>query len=603
MKLKIFPFLIICLFLPLVLLSQQQGMNNIDSAKRITYRYKKADSIFIKTSFYIADEYMNRNMYDSAQIWLNNIALRLPLRKPSFFNFYLSINQAETYYYNGLKQMYLQESERALRIAESIHDSIMLATANNFVGLGNMGIDSIAKGIRYLKMGIPYAKQPPYPEEYLSASKPHHLYGNLAEAYYKLGIYDSAAIAAFTAKNFAKEIPWPRGIAVADNMLGLIYARLNKYDSAIAFQKEAIAIGLVKDQVDVSLVSYAAEADCFQLLGQDDSAISILGKGMLLLKENPSINNNFANQFLEDAIQLYKKLKQEKLLIVAMEMKSTLTAQLVKQNDAQITTLVKGSVANELRAANLELTEAKQKQALSNTRFIIALLTIISMIVLFFVYRYYHKKQLKEIEIRNKISRDLHDDIGATLSSIHIYGELANTVLEKKPDHSKEIIGKMTTQAKDLMGRMGDVIWSMKPAADEKYSFTTRLKNYSSELLLPKEITCDFDIDETVIKKISDPIVRKNILLIAKEAMNNIAKYSSATNASISMQQLNDTVILIIKDNGKGFENTTALNGNGLNNMKQRCEQLKGTCKYQSEAGNGVCITCTFPIAIFSYKQ
>ncbi len=593
-------FLLVLLFIPVIIFSQRPSSGNIDSAKEVAALNSKSDTAFINASFYIAEKYMMQDLYDSCQVWLNHISQRLPLRKPSYFNFYLSTYQATNYYYPGLIRMALQESERMLRIANELKDSILVGTAYNLIGLSYMNMDSIQKAVPFFLEGIKFIKQPPYDIDYFTSSKPHHMYGNLAECYLKLGKNDLAKAAAITSKKLAAEISWIRGVAVADNALGLAYARTSQLDSAFYFEREAISIGLTRNHPDVSLVSYSALAECFLLQQQKDSSLACLNLGFRLLQEKPYLNDLFVKQFLSDVVRLSVILEKPLLLIKALNLRDSITNSLVKKNDAQISMLVKGSVANEMRAAKLEVAESRQKQSLTNTRLILALVALGSMIILFFLYRYYHQKRLKEIEIRNKISRDLHDDIGATLSSIKIYGELANTVLDEKPDQSKAMIGKITEQSKDLMQRMGDVIWSMKPAEETKNSFTARIKNYSSELLSPKDITCEIDIDEAMCIKISNPLTRKHLLLIVKEALNNIAKYSGATHTFISFKQADGKLVLIIQDNGKGFTNPESMNGNGLGNMRQRCEQCNGTCKIDSIPGKGVTVTAEFPIAIFS---
>ncbi|MES2850421.1 MAG: ATP-binding protein [Bacteroidota bacterium] len=130
-----------------------------------------------------------------------------------------------------------------------------------------------------------------------------------------------------------------------------------------------------------------------------------------------------------------------------------------------------------------------------------------------------------------------------------------------------------------------------------------RLRNYASEFLSPKDILCEFDIDEKLAAGITNPEVRKNVLLIVKEAINNIAKYSSATNAMVSLRQQNQTILLSISDNGKGYAADNTRQGNGFQNMHQRCRQLNGQCNISSEQGNGVSVACVFPLAIISYKQ
>lgn len=210
----------------------------------------------------------------------------------------------------------------------------------------------------------------------------------------------------------------------------------------------------------------------------------------------------------------------------------------------------------------------------------------------------------KELDIKNwqtEVSRDLHDDIGATLSSMHIYGDLAQNIWDAQPGKSREMVGKISEQSKELIQRMGDVVWCLKSPEEEKNSITLRLRNYSQELLSAKNITAHFEIDEELTQKIVSPIVRKNILLIAKEAMNNISKYSAATEAFIFFGRRDGQLCLLVHDNGKGLPKPSALNGNGLVNMEQRCKQLNGIFSVQSAPDKGVKISCCFPIAIISH--
>lgn len=203
---------------------------------------------------------------------------------------------------------------------------------------------------------------------------------------------------------------------------------------------------------------------------------------------------------------------------------------------------------------------------------------------------------------RRRITADLHDDVGATLSSMHIYGGLAENVWHTAPEASKEMVTKITQQSRDLMTRMGDIIWSMKPANEEKYTLEARLKNYCNELLSPKNITCYFSIDEKIATSITHPEARKNMLLIAKEAINNVSKYSVARRVYISLLQKENNIILSVTDDGKGFDTTTATYGNGLHNIQQRCKQLNGLANVTSGT-DGTSVVCTFPIAIISHTM
>jgi len=93
---------------------------------------------------------------------------------------------------------------------------------------------------------------------------------------------------------------------------------------------------------------------------------------------------------------------------------------------------------------------------------------------------------------------------------------------------------------------------------------------------------------------------RKNILLIAKEAMNNIAKYSAAASAIVKLELDNKKLHLEITDDGKGFDNEKRRNGNGLNNMRQRAEALGGAFSCSSKKNEGTKIRCSIPLTSIS---
>jgi signal transduction histidine kinase len=175
-------------------------------------------------------------------------------------------------------------------------------------------------------------------------------------------------------------------------------------------------------------------------------------------------------------------------------------------------------------------------------------------------------------------------------------------VWDTQPQQSKEMVGKISSQSKELMARMSDIVWSLKPAGEEKNTLIVRLKNYTQDLLAGKGITASFNIDEAIATAIVNPLARKNILLIAKEAINNIAKYSEAKQAVFTLSQQSEHVQLIISDDGKGFDNTNIKTGNGLGNITQRCKQLNGNCDIATAPEKGVIITCTFPLTIISHS-
>jgi signal transduction histidine kinase len=244
----------------------------------------------------------------------------------------------------------------------------------------------------------------------------------------------------------------------------------------------------------------------------------------------------------------------------------------------------------------LEVAEANRQEARANTWLFFALGAILAMAGLFFIYRYYSQQKLKIAALRNSISQDLHDDVGATLSSLHIYSSLAEKIVEENPEKAKDLLKKITANTLSVMDNMGDIVWAMKPATDNGEHLEAKIKNYGLNLLNGQDIACTYHIAPHAASLVKNMNARKHILLIIKEALNNIAKYSNASAASVSLTMEAHAIVVTITDNGIGFDPITVKKGNGLQNMQERCAALKGNCTIQSQPGKGCSIIGRLPL-------
>lgn len=156
----------------------------------------------------------------------------------------------------------------------------------------------------------------------------------------------------------------------------------------------------------------------------------------------------------------------------------------------------------------------------------------------------------------------------------------------------------MSVQSRLLMENMNDIVWSMKASAINNTTLEAKIKNFGSELLSDKNIDFTYLIYDDVEKILQSINARKNILLICKEAMNNIAKYSQATAASLLITTNNDMLELSISDNGVGFNVTKFTSGNGLKNMQNRISELKGIIHFTSIINEGTTIKANIPLKV-----
>ena len=570
----------------------------IDSAINITAKQKHTDAALTRTYFFIADEYMNVEQYDSAQLWLNKIHAILPVKNNSLSNYFLLTRQAEVYYYNNLQQLGVQESKRGLAMAQALNDSLLIADSYNFLGLFYMNIDSVVQSIRFYKKGLPYATQPSYPPQYLSLSKPHHLYGNMAEAYYKLKLYDSAVHYNYLSLEKAAQINWHRGIAVAYSGLGDVYLAMNRYDSAINNYTNSINISKNSGDIDVLLVDYGGLGKCHFERKNNTAANQALLLGFDLLRQYPNINRFYALNFLNNATDVYKKQGDNTGLIKALELKSSVETANITGNNKQIQTILNAGLENEKRILSMQVTAAERKQELANTRLLMALAGIALLAIGFLVYRYYQNQKLAVSGIRHKISQDLHDDIGASLSSLQIYGTIAEQSVQTNPAKAIDMLQKINRQSKEVQENMNDIVWSMNLAKNSAVSLEVKIKNYAAELLQDKNIEFTCDVAATAETQLHNMRARKNILLIIKEAINNIAKHSGATAASLQLMVQGKNILLSVADNGTGFNQAAIAKGNGLANINARCRELNGVVQFTAATGAGTKIEVSIPLAV-----
>jgi signal transduction histidine kinase len=147
------------------------------------------------------------------------------------------------------------------------------------------------------------------------------------------------------------------------------------------------------------------------------------------------------------------------------------------------------------------------------------------------------------------------------------------------------------------MANMNDIVWSMKTAEGSNASFSLRLKNYASSFLSENGIRFTLELFDDADQYITGISARKNLLLIAKEAMNNIAKHSGASQVRIMLRKEGKNLMMEIEDNGKGMVRSDNTFGNGLNNIRHRAMELNGkSAILSSREGKGTIIQVVCPL-------
>jgi ligand-binding sensor domain-containing protein len=216
------------------------------------------------------------------------------------------------------------------------------------------------------------------------------------------------------------------------------------------------------------------------------------------------------------------------------------------------------------------------------------------------VYGIYYFRMMQVVKlqaVRNKISRDLHDQIGSTLSSISIYSEIARTMVSEKVPEAVPVLDGLGESARLSIESMSDIVWAINPVNDKFHNIVERLQLIASELLNSRNIQLEFNIPESLNDAKLSMQQRKNLYLLLKEAINNVAKYSEATMCTIQAERTDKKVNIVVNDNGVGFTGEErSLGGNGILFMKQRAVELNGSLQIFSEKQKGTNLVLEFKL-------
>ncbi len=212
------------------------------------------------------------------------------------------------------------------------------------------------------------------------------------------------------------------------------------------------------------------------------------------------------------------------------------------------------------------------------------------------LYRYRVQQILRLQRVRNRISADLHDEIGSSLSGISIMGMMVKQGLQAQHP-SFPVLDKMMEEVHRISGSMDDIVWSINPQNDELSILISRMVRHASELLEAKNIAYQISLPENTDNLKLNMEQRRDFYLIFKEAVNNLVKYAQCTEAQIHILVHYHRLQLTVTDNGVGFTPAEHQDRNGLRNLHKRAENLKGKLMIQSALGSGTTLQLDFPIA------
>jgi ligand-binding sensor domain-containing protein/signal transduction histidine kinase len=230
-------------------------------------------------------------------------------------------------------------------------------------------------------------------------------------------------------------------------------------------------------------------------------------------------------------------------------------------------------------------------------------LVILLAAYLSYVFYRYRVSRLVELErVRTRIATDLHDDIGSSLSQVAVLSEVIGRRIGSGSDVA-EPLSMIAGLSRDLADSMNDIVWAINPARDHLSDLSHRMRRFASDVFTARDLKFSFHApdDQHDIRMGAD--MRREVFLIFKEGVNNLARHSQCSEARIEFTVKDGWLRLAIEDNGNGFQVDGDKDGNGLTSMHRRARKLEGVLRIFSEKGRGTTVTLRAPLGRRSWRR
>jgi signal transduction histidine kinase len=566
---------------------------------------------------------MDQSRYDSA---LNILSQGFYLHNEVVVpidQYYLHSIEAEIMYYNALFDIGLNSVQQSAILATELKNDTLIGNTENLLGLFLMNLNRDQEAISHLKLAVELLPKN-HGKGYLALQ--YHALSNLGECYLKLNKLDSAIYYSELAIPEAEYYQRARGIALAEWNIGEALIKQNKYDEA---QKSLLhALSIIDNTVhfDVAQTIHSSLMKLEAAKLNSEEAMKWLQKG--IEKGKNELNTDLSRiNFLETAVNICIQLKNTELAnSLLKDLYNLQDAVNEKQQNQRVFVLQEYFKKNQ----NIDLLNklnTSQEEEINIRKKAEILIIVLFISVIAFAFAFYrgmkqkqkitelqHKQEVqnneKENELRalktkmkavfderNRIASDLHDDIGAALSSIRIYSDAAQRQFQSKPEESEKLMSRIKISSAEMMEKMSDIIWAINPENDTGENLILRMKTHLSELSSGYEFNFHFDVNHEAETFLLSTQARRNLYLVFKEAVNNLVKYSNASELLVTMKIVNDQFLFNLIDNGRGFDISKTNGGNGLRNMNKRINALGAEFEIHSAPEQGCAIKCTLDIA------
>ncbi len=498
---------------------------------------------------------------------------------------------------------------RALKIFEKHQDHFGISSTYAIIGEINFQKGNIAVAKENIEKAINALKDNKANLIYLSAAH------SLANVYGMSGNFQKAISIDEEAIRIADSIDSPKmKVAFLDNKANC-YMYSNRLDSAQYYFQECLKIDLQNGNEKQIADSYSNLGQLYFLKNDLNTAERFALKSISILKPinaKPNLDKVYgflvsiyskqrrfekASEIQQKQFQNYKLMIDEKEASSFAEYKTVYETQ---KKESKIQSLVQ-----EAKIRQLKINE--QASIITKRNYLIVAIVFLLIGFVSIGYSWKSKQALKNVlakekiirdteeQERHRIARDIHDDLGSGLSKINFLSELIFQKASALPEIRSNSEAIKETAVK-MIDNMRDLIWALNPENTTLVNLVVRMREYTTDYLEDYAIAVRYEIQEFLPQTAITKESHRELFMVVKETINNIAKYAQATEVNFEVALSASDFILTIRDNGIGFDTTLLSKGNGLKNIIKRIEAFGGICNITSANQKGTTVDVRIPL-------
>ncbi len=450
----------------------------------------------------------------------------------------------------------MEYAQKGLNIAQEFNDELAMVFTQRLMGRIYRSKGMNDEAIARIRQVLDYYRAQ---EDWSNLGES---FQNIANSYFDKQEYELAANYTDSSLYYNRKAGNQRNLAYSLHSLSFTYVQLGRLEEAKVFSDSSIAIGRVIADPYLVMDGYRINADIMRLKRDID------GYG------------NYIASYLAQR----DSIDQQQQVYITRDLEAKYQNQ-VKQAEIDVLLLEQQLLASNIR---------RQKNMRNGITFTLVIVVVFSIVLVNrFKVLNETRRQLEVEKLRNSIARDLHDDLGSTLSSINIISQMALQNGQHDAGTHFDRIGKHSAL---MMDKLSEIVWSVNPDNDSTEQLIVKMREFASEILESKSIEWKFHIDRKICNLKLTVEKRKTVYMVLKEAINNAAKYSETNRLDICFNLVNEHLEVKVCDQGKGFDEAVAKKGNGLRNMRERAKQSGGEVTINTGNGVGTEVLLLVPI-------